>query len=169
MRGAVAAVPVPTEKQVEALIAGVTAIQKQLEGFTISLTNAQRRATTKMRPGGEKIVAAVAKLAVERGLVLPEVNIDDMAASLELADRLRPLGDTTRALLRRLDDTITNAQSDCWWSATALYTMLSRVAAASPDLQAALQPATAFFARGKRRKGPATPVTPATPPAKSAA
>jgi hypothetical protein len=165
-------VQVPTEKQVQALIADIAAIEKRIEGFTISLTTAQRTQTTKMRPGGEDVVAAVSNLAAEHGLDMPSVNTDDMAANLTLAKRLRPLAQATRQLLGRLDDTVTNAQSKCWWGATALYTGLGRVAAANPKLQLALQPIVTFFAIGKRKKGPGTPGTPGTPsvpPVKSAA
>jgi hypothetical protein len=160
---------VPTEKQVQALIADLSAIQRRIEVFTISLTSTQRQATTKMRPGGDNIVALLAKLAKERGIALPEINVDDMSANLTVAKQLRPLADTSRQLQQRLDDTITNAQSDCWWTATALYSALARIAEGSPDLQTALQPAISFFARGRRKKGSATPVTPPVTPTKSAA
>ena len=162
-------VQVPTEKQVQALIADVAAIQKRIEGFTISLTTAQRTQTTRMRPGGENIVATLSNLATEHGLELPAVNTDDMEAHLTVAKRVRPLAETTRQLLGRLDDTITNAQSECWWAATALYTGLARVADADPGLERALQPIVSFFAIRKRKKGPDTPGTPSVPPAKSAA
>jgi len=76
--------------------------------------------------------------------------------------------DVTQQLLRRLEDTVTNAQSESWWAATALYTALARVAVASPELQAALRPVVEFFAIGRRKKTPA-PVTPPKPPAASAA
>jgi len=116
-------------------------------------------------------VALLSKLAEERGIVLPDISVAEMTASLTVAKMLRPLADTTRQMQQRLDDTITNAQSDCWWTATTLYTALARIAEGSPDLQVALQPAFSFFARGKRKKGPAPPVTPVTPvtPTKSAA
>jgi len=155
----------PTQKQVDALIAEVVALQKRVEGFTVSLTREQRVGTTKMRPGGEGIVATLAQLAEQRGIALPEVSGPAMTANLATVQRLRPLVDTTRQLLQRLEDTVTNAQSESWWAATALYTALARVAAASPELQAALRPVVAFFATGSRKKTPA----PVTPPASSAA
>jgi len=155
----------PTQKQVDAVIAEVVAVQKRVEGFTVSLTREQRVATTKMRPGGEGIVATLAQLAEQRGIALPEVSVPEMTANLATAQRLRPLVDTTRQLLKRLEDTVTNAQGESWWAATALYTALSRVAAASPELEAALRPVVAFFATGSRKKTPA----PVTPPTASAA
>jgi hypothetical protein len=68
---------------------------------------------------------------------------------------------------RRLDDSILNARSECWWSATALYTALARVADGNPELESALAPVVGFFAIGKRKKP--QPPTPSTPPIKSAA
>jgi hypothetical protein len=158
----------PTQKQVDALIADVMAIQKRIEGFTVSLTDAERRGITKMRPGGEGVVATLVQVAQQHDVKLPEVSATGIAGDLALAQRLRPLGEATRQLFRRVEDTILNAQGDCWWSATALYTALSRIAAGNATLQASLRSVVAFFATGPRKKTPphGTPVTPpVTPPA----
>jgi len=155
----------PKQKQVDALIAEVVALQKRVEGFTVSLTREQRVGTTKMRPGGEGIVATLAQLAEQQGIALPGVSVPAMTANLVTVQHLRPLVDATRQLLHRLEDTVMNSQSESWWAATALYTALSRVAAASPELEAALRPVVAFFATGSRKKTPA----PVLPPAASAA
>jgi hypothetical protein len=158
---------------VQALIAEVAAIQKQIEGFTTTLSNADRVATTKMRPGGENIVATLAQLADQQGIELPAATGGDVTASLTLAQRLKPLADASRQLTRRLDDTMLKARGECWWSATALYTALARVATSTPELEAALAPVVAFFALGKRKKPqpptPSTPPSSSTPPIKSAA
>jgi hypothetical protein len=91
-----------------------------------------------------------------------------VTGSLTLAQRLRPLAEASRQLSRRLDDTILNARSECWWSATALYTALARVATGNPELEAALAPVVDFFAIGKRKKQQQQP-PPSTPPVKSVA
>src|SRR5215831_1288584 len=112
MRDRALGAQVPTEKQVQALIADVAAIQKRIEGFTTSLSTAQRASTPKMRTGGESIVATLSQLADQRGIVLPEVSSAGMTATLTLAQRLRPLADASRQLTRRLEDTITSAQGE---------------------------------------------------------
>ena len=78
-----------------------------------------------------------------------------MKADLLLAQRLRPLSVEVEveaeALRQRLDDTVLEAQSECWWAATAFYTALSRMIYADPRLEAALGPIIEFFAVGRRK------------------
>ena len=154
---------IPSEKQVESLVEDIQAIQKKIEKFTVSLTSEERLASAKMRTGGEGVVAAVAQLAEQHEIALPQITVEAMMADLTLAQRLRPMAHAVRELSQRLDDTILTAQGECWWSATAFYTTLARVAAVSPALQQALRPIIDFFAHGPRKK----PDAPPTPPAAS--
>ena len=165
-----------TQKQVEALIADVVAIQKRIEASTVSLSDAERRATTKMRPGGETVVGKLVQLADQHGVALPDVTAASIAADLAVVQRLRPLGEVLRQVSQRVDDTIRYHQGACWWAATALYTALARIAQGNPEVEGALRPVVAFFALGSRKKAPAPQGTsppqdpPAgTPPVKSAA
>ena len=167
---------VPTQKQVEGLIADVTAIQKRIEASTVSLSDAERRATTKMRPGGEAVVATLVQLADQHGVTLPDVTAATIANDLAKAQRLRPLGEVLRQVSQRVDDTILHHQGACWWAATALYTALARIAQGNPDVEGALRPVKAFFAIGNRKKTPPPDSQPppqgtpsGTPPVKSAA
>jgi hypothetical protein len=162
MRNRVKVGQVPTEKEVQVLIEQVAAIQQQIESFTTTLTRADRLATTKMRVGGEKIVATLAQLAEEQAVALPSASGEEMTASLTLAQRLEPLTEASRQLTRRLEDTVINARSECWWSTTALYTALARIAAGNHEIEVALAPVVAFFAIGKRKKTepPPPPPTP---------
>ena len=172
MRDRAGGAPMPTDTQVQALTADVVAILERVDTFATALSTAQRSAAPKMRAGGANIVATVAQLAEQFGMALPAVSAAEMTANLALAQRLRPLADMSRQLTRRLEDTITNAQGDCWWAATALYSALARVSDANPALELALRPVVAFFARGKRKKAPPTPAKPpgsSTPPMASAA
>ena len=75
-----------------------------------------------------------------------------MLADLTLAQRLRPIASAVDQLNQRLSDTLLEAQSECWWAATAFYTSLCRVAGADPALKAALKPIVDFFATGRRKK-----------------
>ena len=143
---------IPSQKEIDALIADIQAIEAKVEKFTILLTKEERAATTKMRKGGETVVPTIADLTNEHGLLLPKISTDGMKADLLLAQRIRPLADRVTALAQRLDDTVLEAQSECWWAATAFYTALVRISAAEAKLQAALKPIVDFFAVGRRKK-----------------
>ena len=112
----------------------------------------------KMRTGGEPIVADIAKLASDHGITLPQITVDGMLADLALAQRIRPLASAIAQLNQRLSDTVLEAQSECWWAATALYTSLLRVSSGDPVLAAALKPIVDFFAVGRRKRAAGTPV-----------
>ncbi len=142
---------VPSEKDIQKLVDDLKALQAKIEEYTITLTSEERQATSKMRIGGEGVVEAIGGLATEHKLSLPEISVDAMNADLLLAKRLRPLATAAAALAQRLDDTILQAQSECWWAATAFYSTLARLSGANADLQAAIKPVVDFFAVGRRK------------------
>jgi len=146
---------VPSAKDIEKLVDQVKAITATMEEYTITLTDKQRAATTKMRNGGEAVVSTIGGLTTEHKISLPQITVEGMNADLLLAQRLRSLSTAVTALGQRLDDTILEAQSECWWAATAYYTTLARISSANADLQAALKPVVDFFAVGRRK--PKTP------------
>jgi hypothetical protein len=142
---------IPSEKDIQKLIDDLKSIENRIAEYTITLTSDERQATTKMRIGGEEVVATVGHLATEHSLTLPEISVDGMNADLLLAKRLRPLATAATALAQRLDDTILQAQSECWWAATAYYSTLARISGANAKLQASLKPVVDFFAIGRRK------------------
>lgn len=143
---------IPSEKEIENLVAEVRAVEAKVEQFTILLSKEARAATTKPRKGGDSIVATLGDLADAHGVSLPKISTAAMKADLLLAQRLRPLAEAVSTLQQRLDDTVLEAQSECWWAATAFYTALSRMRDADPKLEAALRPIIDFFAIGRRKK-----------------
>lgn len=145
---------VPTAEQVSSLVAEIQSISEKVAAFTVMLTPPERSATTKMRTGGESVVADIGALATHHALTLPQISVDGMNADLALAQRLRPLANAVEQLSQRLDDTVLEAQSECWWAATAYYTALCRIAGADSSLKAALKPLVDFFATGRRKKPP---------------
>lgn len=147
---------VPTEQEIQNLVDDLKALQAKVEAYTISLTTEERSATTKMRIGGEGVVGTIGTLATDHKLSLPEISVEAMNADLLLAQRLRPLASAAGAFAQRLDDTILEAQSECWWAATAFYTTLARLSGANATMQSALKPVVDFFAVGRRKpKAPA--------------
>jgi hypothetical protein len=145
---------IPSEKEIDALIADVKAIEDRVKKYTVLLTKSERGATTKFRKGGELIVGTLAALAEEHGIALPKITTAGMKADLLLAQRLRPLADAVEGLQQRLGDTVLEAQSECWWAATAFYTSLSRMIDADAKLESALKPIIEFFAIGRRKAAP---------------
>ena len=146
---------IPTTDQMIQLVADVKAISDRLAAFTVTLSADERASTLKMRTGGEHIVTDIAKLSNDHGITLPLISIDGMLADLTLAQRIRPLASAIAQLDQLLTDTMLEAQSECWWAATALYTSLLRASGGDPVLAAALKPIVEFFAVGKRKKAAA--------------
>ncbi len=146
---------IPSEKDIDALVADIKEVEAKVKAYTVLLTKSERGATTKFRKGGELIVGTLAALAEEHGIALPKITSAGMRADLLLAQRIRPLADAVDALQQRLDDTVLEAQSECWWAATAFYTALSRMMDADPKLESALKPIIDFFAIGRRKTPPA--------------
>jgi hypothetical protein len=142
---------IPSEAEIAKLVDVVHGIEAKIEAYTVHLSVEQRKATTKMRSGGEKIVPQIGTLANTHGVAMPGVTVDGMLADLTLAQRLDPLVNAVGSLNQRLDDTVLEAQSECWWAATAFYTALARASGAIPALEAALKPIVAFFAVGRRQ------------------
>jgi hypothetical protein len=142
---------IPSEKEIAKLVEEIEAVEKKIEKYTVALSSEQRTGTTKMRIGGENVVGQVGTLANNHGLKLPKISVEGMNADLTLAQRIRPLAAAAARLSQRLDDTVLEAQSECWWAATAFYTALARIASADPVLEKAMEPLIKFFAVGRRQ------------------
>lgn len=158
---------IPSLAKVMKLEATVRQVHDELAECSVDLTAKERQQAVKFRPGGEVVVSLVGTLATQQGVVLPKISVDEMNNDLALAQRLKALVATVAALQQRIDDTILEAQSECWWAATAYYTTLVRMADADPQLADALKPAIEFFSTGPRQKPvpPTTPSAPSTPTA----
>ena len=152
----------PTAKDVQALVDEVRAIRKKTEKYTVALTVEERRALGRLRTGGEAIVASIGTLAAKQELKLPKISLQAMKDDLDLQAVLAPLLLELQSLTQRIEDTIVEAQAECWWATTAYYTALHRMSAADPELAESLKPAAEFFATGKRRGAPLPPKAPAT-------
>ena len=108
-----------------------------------------------MRSMGERIVGLIGGLAAQHEVSLPRISVDDMNSDLALAQRLAPLARAVSNLSQTLSDTILQAQSECWWAATAFYSALARLSSADAKLESSLKPAIEFFARRRRTSFPA--------------
>ena len=141
---------VPSEDTINATNEELTKARQKLKPFLVSLSVEERRRALRFRPGGEAIVALMAKLARQTGVSLPGVSVEGMEGDLALSKTLSSVEENAQVLLDAVFDTRLQALSEAWWAATALYTSLSRVADSDPELARALKPATEFFAVGRR-------------------
>ncbi|MGI5861618.1 MAG: hypothetical protein ACOX6T_06110 [Myxococcales bacterium] len=147
----------PTPETLADLEARLKAIATDVAAFGIDLTAEERVRTTKFRKGGERIVELLARLAQQYSLTLPGLPVESMLNDLALAEDVRPLSTQAESLANTLSDTVLQAESECWWVATAYYTALLRIADSDPKLAEALKPAVDFFSTGRRRKKTETP------------
>ena len=146
--------PVPSEQEVAAFVANTGALRAKLEKYCVPLTSEERKRAVKFRPGGDAVVALVGKLLDEHAMALPDVSSQAMNADMLVARRLGTLRASVASLLQLVDDTILEAESEAWWSATAGYTALARVSKGNARLEADLKPVVSFFRIGKRTKKP---------------
>lgn len=147
----------PTPETLADLEARLKAIATDVAAFGIGLTAEERVRTTNFRKGGERIVELLARLAQQYSLTLPGLPVEGMLNDLALAEDVRPLSTQAQSLANTLSDTVLQAESECWWVATAYYTALLRIADSDPKLAEALKPAVDFFSTGRRRKKTETP------------
>ena len=150
---------VPTEEEIQALVKDIQALATKVQKFTLMLSAEDRKRTTKMRARGERIVELVGDLAVRNQLSLPRISVADMKNDLALNQRLAPLAQAVANLSQTISDTMLQAQSECWWAATAFYSALARLSDVDPQLEASLKPAVEFFSRRRRREPDGEPET----------
>jgi hypothetical protein len=146
---------IPSDQDIQRLVGEIENVGTKIEKCTLRLSAEERRHTTKMRAHGERIVELVGDLAAQHEVSLPRISVDDMKDDLMLAQRLVPLAQALERLSQTVADTILQAQSECWWAATAFYSALTRLSDVDPKLEAALKPAIEFFARRSRTEQPA--------------
>jgi uncharacterized protein YoxC len=141
---------VPSEEEIQGLVKDVQNLATKVQKYTLTLSAEDRRRTTKMRARGERIVELVGDLAVQNQVALPRISVADMKNDLALNQRLAPLAQALASISQSISDTMLQAQSECWWAATAFYSALARLSNIDPQLESALKPAVEFFARRRR-------------------
>jgi hypothetical protein len=113
------------------------------------MTTTDRRRTTKIRTGGEKFIPLLAELAATYGITSPVHTIDEMSSLLEQVQKLVPLQRRVEVLLKLVEDTDLQANSDMWSAATFVYSVLKRMAKRDGNIALALEPLAEFFSNGK--------------------
>jgi hypothetical protein len=142
---------IPTVADRDKWVAALDAITTtKVAAFSVRLTVEERRHAVKMPADGRRVVERVAAAARRLGLTIPNASIDDMERDLLLGERLQPLQEAAERLAATLDDTSLMASAECWWAATAYYSMLQRVSGADPQLDADLAELRRYFKKSPR-------------------
>jgi hypothetical protein len=111
-----------------------------------TLTAKQRKAATRTRKGMEKVIATLANLSAEHGVIVPKQPTSQMTSNLELASQLDPVKQKVLSILTLVQDNMDNANSASFNTATTLYGMLQKVAHRDSQLKSQLAPVKQFFA-----------------------
>jgi hypothetical protein len=139
-----------TASQCEALLDRATSL---VGDPTEALSAAEIRQMLKLRKGGAEVIPTIAVLARQYGLVqVGSLSVDTMEARLAESTGLERIAKKAEVFAKALSDSTIRVQSECWQTATTLYTMLQRLALTEPNLALALQPIQAFF-QTKKTKG----------------
>ena len=117
------------------------------------LSPSEIKRSLKLRKGGAQVVADLVALCAHHGITsVGPVTVAAMSAEIDRANALNQIGVKLSAVQKGLTDAAFSSESTCWQYATALYTVLVRLALMDPTLAAGLQPVQAFF-QTKKTKG----------------
>jgi hypothetical protein len=124
-----------------------------LIGPVTELSASDIKQSLKLRKGGAQVVTALSALCQHHGVTaVGPVTVAGMTAEMERANALNEIGVKFSAVQKELTDAAFSAESTCWQYATALYTVLQRLAVMDATLAAGLAPVQAFF-QTKKTKG----------------
>jgi hypothetical protein len=102
-------------------------------------------------------VRSLAASVRNHDVALPGITADGMEADLSLAEKLKSVRDAAESLYQFVDDTILEASSECWYAATAYYTMMSRMVSSYPDVKPVVAQVSSLFATGRRKQAGSAP------------
>jgi hypothetical protein len=139
----------PSQQAIASAIATVGKLVDVVGNGQKPLTPLQRKRTPKLRAGGSDTVRALGVLATKHGLD-SIVDVPTMMANADAADRIRPIVEPLAGLHRLAADLVLAADGSSWKSATAIYTMLQRLAVDDGAIAQDLLPITKAFALGPK-------------------
>jgi len=142
---------VPSEADLAKILKDLSAAEAKLDKYTHPLNPEGRQRALKPPDGSEATTELIAKLLTKHKVSLPGVSSSEMLADLALAKSLATVADTLTTLLRTVQDTILQANSERWAGTTAGYTALVRAMGADPTLENELKPAMEAFGVGRKR------------------
>jgi hypothetical protein len=140
---------VPSQKALASAMATVGKLVEVVGSGQKPLTPLQRSRTARARPGASATVRTLGTLAVKHG-VDALVDVPTMLANSDAADRIRPIAAPVANLHRLVGDLVLSADGAAWKSATAIYTILQRLAVDDGTMAQDLAPLAASFALGPK-------------------
>ncbi len=138
---------VPSQQILAEALSSVGKLVKVVGSGQKPLTPLQRSRTMKPRAGGSDAVRTLGALAVKHG-VDALVDVPTMLANSNAADRIRPFAAPIANLHRLVGDLVLSADGASWKTATAIYTILQRLAVDDGTIAQDLAPFAASFAHG---------------------
>lgn len=116
-----------------------------IAGPAPALTSKDRKRTSKLRKGIEKVIPTLLALSDRIGLQVPSHPTSAIQENLDKVKTLAPVHESVTSAEKHLGDAIFQAQSAVWEGATVHYTVLRRLARTNGDVANALAPVTEFF------------------------
>jgi hypothetical protein len=111
----------------------------------VSLSAVDRNRRNKGKRGGETQISVIASLAAANNLSPPQHSAAELQNGYDTIKALKPLIAVISVLLKMVEDSLMQTQSDTWQVATLFYSMLKPLAARDPNVAKALEPVTEFF------------------------
>jgi hypothetical protein len=112
------------------------------------------RRSLKLRKGGAQVVTQLIALCNHHQVTaVGPATVASMSAEKARADALNQIEVQYAAVGKKLRDAKFSAESNTWQQATALYTVLQRLAVMDPTLDAGLEPVQAFFQTKTTKSG----------------
>jgi hypothetical protein len=139
----------PSQNVIDSAIATVGKLVEVVGSGQKPLTPVQRSRTLKPRAGGSDAVRTLGALAEKHG-VDTLVDVPTMLANADAADRIRPIAAPIANLHRLVGDLVLSADGASWKSATAIYTILQRLAVDDGTIAQDIAPFAASFALGPK-------------------
>ena len=155
---------VPKQQKLEAILAQLTSVVKDLQEFCITLQSDERTPLLHPRRGGDAKVELAHDLCTRYDVKVKNVPLDGMLNDLRLARQIRPFVALFQSGLTLVTDTSSQAQSEYWQAFLSLYGALVKSAEHDPMLAAEVKDLVDFMAQHVK-KAKALEVAPAAPAA----
>jgi hypothetical protein len=137
----------PSQQAIADAMTSVDKLVKVVGNGQKPLTPLQRSRTARARSGSSAMVRTLGTLAEKHG-VDALVDVPTMLANSDAADRIRPIAEPIANLHRLVGDLVLAADGASWKSATAIYTILQRLAVDDGTIAQDIAPLAAEFALG---------------------
>jgi hypothetical protein len=145
----------PTQAELDALLATITGAVEELKKFCVTLQAEERKFTVKPLKGGEDMVQRAHGLAARYGVEVKSVPLPGMLNDLALARAIQRFEPVVTLAAQLVADTHLQARSEMWTAFLAYYGALSNAAGHDAALAAELKDLQDEMRHARRRRSPA--------------